>query len=133
MSDTTRLGEFKTFLTEHFTTLAVEVFTEVENIVGACFEENKRLRSMLHMVLSPEIKLHKIDVTPYTEPSIREEPAEPNTRLTLTQAAAKNIKQILKLQSQASRSPPNRKRCYICLGLLSTNLSPFAQQNERPF
>ncbi|XP_013865070.1 uncharacterized protein LOC106518354 isoform X2 [Austrofundulus limnaeus] len=80
MSDTTRLGEFKTFLTEHFTTLAVEVFTEVENIVGACFEENKRLRSMLHMVLSPEIKLHKIDVTPYTEPSIREEPAEPNTR-----------------------------------------------------
>lgn len=60
MSDNKTLGDFKNFLTEHFTTLAVEVFTEVENIVGACFEENKRLRNMLHMVLSPEIKLHKI-------------------------------------------------------------------------
>lgn len=51
---------FKTFLTERFTALAVEVFGEVESMMEACYEENKRLRNMLHMVLSPELKLPRI-------------------------------------------------------------------------
>lgn len=55
-----RLQGFKTFLTEHFTALAVEVFGEVESMMEACYEENKRLRNMLHMVLTPEIKLTRI-------------------------------------------------------------------------
>ncbi|XP_072238630.1 uncharacterized protein [Leuresthes tenuis] len=77
---TARLQHFRSFLTEHFTTLAVEVFGEVESLVEACYEENKRLRSILHMVLNPEIKLSRIDITEYTGATtdIREQPAEPN-------------------------------------------------------
>ncbi|MEQ2306484.1 hypothetical protein AMECASPLE_008769 [Ameca splendens] len=75
-----RLQGFKTFLTEHFTALAVEVFGEVESMMEACYEENKRLRSMLDMVLSPEIKLHRIDVDLYkgTTTVTRKQALEPN-------------------------------------------------------
>ncbi|XP_047202552.1 uncharacterized protein LOC124856284 isoform X6 [Girardinichthys multiradiatus] len=75
-----RLQGFKTFLTEHFTALAVEVFGEVESMMEACYEENKRLRSMLDMVLGPEINLHRIDVSLYkgTTTITRRQPLEPN-------------------------------------------------------
>lgn len=56
----TRLQHFRSILTERFTSVAVEIFGEVENIVEAYYEENKRLRTTLHMVLSPKIKLSKI-------------------------------------------------------------------------
>lgn len=56
----TRLQTFRSFLTERFTTVAVEIFGEVETIVEAYYEENKRLRNVLQMVLNPEIKLPRI-------------------------------------------------------------------------
>ncbi|CAJ1051618.1 uncharacterized protein LOC117815809 [Xyrichtys novacula] len=56
-----RHQNFRTFLTERFTAVAVEVFGEVEAIVESYYEENKRLRNVLHMVLGPDIKLPKID------------------------------------------------------------------------
>ncbi|XP_074485815.1 uncharacterized protein LOC141764447 isoform X1 [Sebastes fasciatus] len=65
MSDP-KLQSFRSFLTERFTSVAVEIFEELESIVGTYYEENKRLRSVLHTVLNPEIKLTKIDVHPYT-------------------------------------------------------------------
>ncbi|XP_030585751.1 uncharacterized protein LOC115780613 [Archocentrus centrarchus] len=74
-----RLQTFRSFLTERFTAVAVEVFGEVESIVGAYCEENKRLRNLLHMVLSPEIKLHRIDINKYDG----EQPSEPSTRVDL--------------------------------------------------
>lgn len=55
-----KLQTLRSFLTERFTAVAVEVFGEVEGIVAAYSEENKRLRNLLHMVINPEIKLHKI-------------------------------------------------------------------------
>ncbi|XP_070815333.1 uncharacterized protein [Chaetodon trifascialis] len=61
-----RHQHFRSFLTERFTAVAVEVFEEVETIVEAYYEENRRLRNILHMVLSPEIKLPRIDVSQYT-------------------------------------------------------------------
>ncbi|KAM4741390.1 uncharacterized protein FYW61_002879 [Anableps anableps] len=71
-----KLQGFKTFLTEHFTALAVEVYGEVESMMEACYEENKRLKSMLHMVLSPEIKLSRIDASLYktTTTTTRKQP-----------------------------------------------------------
>ncbi|XP_059185377.1 uncharacterized protein LOC131968486 isoform X2 [Centropristis striata] len=57
----TKLQNFRGFLTERFTAVAVEIFGEIESIVEAYYEENKRLRNVLHMVLNPEIKLPKID------------------------------------------------------------------------
>ncbi|XP_022057138.1 uncharacterized protein LOC110956132 [Acanthochromis polyacanthus] len=79
----TRLQTFKNILTERFTSVAVEIFGEVESIVEACYEENKRLRSILDMVLNPEIKLSKIDLTPHTGAAtdVREQPPEPNALL----------------------------------------------------
>ncbi|XP_041837562.1 uncharacterized protein LOC121637448 [Melanotaenia boesemani] len=76
----TRLQNFRSFLTEHFTTFAVDVFSEVESIVEAYYEENKRLKSILHMVLNPRIKLSKIDINHYIEANtgISEQPTEPN-------------------------------------------------------
>lgn len=59
MSSTRRLN-FRSFLTERFTTLAVEIFGEVERIIEDCYEENKHLRNILHMVVNPEIKLSRI-------------------------------------------------------------------------
>ncbi|XP_061584620.1 uncharacterized protein LOC133449482 [Cololabis saira] len=79
----TSMQSFRSFLTEHFTTLAADVFGEVERIVEACYEENKQLRSMLHMVLSPQINLARIDISQYTVPTTMdpEQPPEANTRL----------------------------------------------------
>ncbi|XP_037619751.1 uncharacterized protein LOC119484743 isoform X2 [Sebastes umbrosus] len=65
MSDP-KLQSFRSFLTERFTSVAMEIFEELESIVGTYYEENKRLRSVLHTVLNPELKLTKIDVHPYT-------------------------------------------------------------------
>ncbi|XP_076740000.1 pogo transposable element with KRAB domain isoform X2 [Maylandia zebra] len=67
-----RLQGFRSFLTERLTAVAMEVFGEVESIVVECCEENKRLRDILHMVLNPEIKLHRIDVNNYAgeQPSV---------------------------------------------------------------
>ncbi len=62
MSDT-RHQNFRSFLTERFTAVAVEIFGEVESIVEAYYEENKRLRTILHMVLDPEIKLPRIGLS----------------------------------------------------------------------
>ncbi|XP_035517229.1 uncharacterized protein LOC118327848 [Morone saxatilis] len=78
----TRHQSFRSFLTERFTAVAVEIFGEVETIVEALYEENKRLRNTLHMVLSPEIKLPKIDVSRHTAVTTdvrRKKPAELNT------------------------------------------------------
>ncbi|XP_026024204.1 uncharacterized protein LOC113022713 isoform X4 [Astatotilapia calliptera] len=74
-----RLQGFRSFLTERLTAVAMEVFGEVESIVVECCEENKRLRDILHMVLNPEIKLHRIDVNNYAG----EQPSEPNTGVDL--------------------------------------------------
>ncbi len=54
------MQSFRSFLTERFTAVAVEIFGEVENIVEVFYEENKQLRNILHMVLDPEIKLPRI-------------------------------------------------------------------------
>ncbi|XP_044036364.1 uncharacterized protein LOC122868451 [Siniperca chuatsi] len=80
-----RHQKFRSFLTERFTTVAVEIFAEVETIVEAYYEENKRLRNMLHMVLSPEIKLPRIDVSGYTRATtdVRAQPPELNTGVDL--------------------------------------------------
>ncbi|XP_041673093.1 uncharacterized protein LOC121529368 [Cheilinus undulatus] len=56
-----RHQNFRSFLTERFTSVAVEIFGEVEAIIEAYYEENKRLRNVLHMVVNPEIKLPRID------------------------------------------------------------------------
>ncbi|GAA6234552.1 uncharacterized protein LOC108884047 [Lates japonicus] len=74
----TKLQTFRSFLTERFTAVAVEIFVEVETIVEACYEENKRLRSILHMVLNPEIKLPRIDDSRCVRATtdVREEPLE---------------------------------------------------------
>lgn len=58
-----RLEAFRNFLTEKFTTVAVEIFGEMETIVETYYEENKRLRTVLQMVLNPEIKLSKIGLS----------------------------------------------------------------------
>ncbi|XP_068576635.1 uncharacterized protein [Cebidichthys violaceus] len=73
-----KLQHFRRFLTERFTSVAVEIFGEIETIVEAYYEENKHLRNVLHMVLNPEIKLPKIDVTQYTKAAtdVRERPSE---------------------------------------------------------
>lgn len=55
---------FRSFLTERFTSLAVDICGEVETLVQSYYEENKRLRSVLHTVLNPEIKLHRIGLSP---------------------------------------------------------------------
>ncbi|XP_051271542.1 uncharacterized protein LOC127372144 [Dicentrarchus labrax] len=77
---TTKHQNFRSFLTERFTAVAVEIFGEVESIVEAFYEENKRLRNTLHMVLSPEIKLPRIDVSRHTAVTtdVRKQPAEFN-------------------------------------------------------
>lgn len=59
----TRHQKFRNFLTERFTNVAVEIFAEVEAIVEAYYEDNKRLRNILHMVLNPEIQLPRIGVS----------------------------------------------------------------------
>ncbi|XP_029287832.1 uncharacterized protein LOC115008389 isoform X2 [Cottoperca gobio] len=58
----TKLLQLRSFLTERFSAVAAEIFGEIETVVEACNEENKRLRDVLHMVLNPEIKLSKIGV-----------------------------------------------------------------------
>ncbi|XP_075952219.1 uncharacterized protein LOC142954829 [Anarhichas minor] len=75
-----RLQHFRSFLTERFTSVAVDIFGEIETIVEAYYEENKHLRNVLHMVLNPEIKLPRIDVPHYTGAAtdVREEPPELN-------------------------------------------------------
>ncbi|KAK2862352.1 hypothetical protein Q5P01_001885 [Channa striata] len=80
----TRLQTFRNFLTERFTAVAVEIFGEVETMAEEFYEENKRLRNVLHMVLNPEIKLSRIDVDQYTGATadIREQPPEVNTWVT---------------------------------------------------
>ncbi|XP_042261617.1 uncharacterized protein LOC122980400 isoform X1 [Thunnus albacares] len=76
----TRFQHFRGFLTERFTTVAVEIFEEVESIVEEFREENKRLQNLLHMVLNPEIKLPRIDVSKYTVTTGgREQPPQLNT------------------------------------------------------
>ncbi|XP_074534418.1 uncharacterized protein LOC141796938 [Halichoeres trimaculatus] len=74
----TRHQKFRSFLTERLTAFAVEVFGEVEAIVEAYFEENKRLRNALHMVLDPEIKLLRIDDVHHTKApqGVRHQPPE---------------------------------------------------------
>ncbi|XP_073324587.1 uncharacterized protein [Pagrus major] len=57
----TRHQNFRSFLTERFTAAAVEIFEEVEHIVETYYEENKHLRRVLHMVLTPEMKIPRID------------------------------------------------------------------------
>ncbi|XP_029947914.1 uncharacterized protein LOC115388783 [Salarias fasciatus] len=75
------MERFRGFLTERFTTAAVDIFAEVESMLVACYEENARLRGMLHMVLSPEIKLPRIDAGRYTgaTTNARELPSPANT------------------------------------------------------
>ncbi|XP_032369718.1 uncharacterized protein LOC116688049 [Etheostoma spectabile] len=82
----TKLQNLRGFLTERFTTVAVEIFGEIETIVEAYYEENKRLRNVLHMVINPEIKLPRIDVSnQYTGATtdVREQPPDINTRVDL--------------------------------------------------
>ncbi|XP_056260743.1 uncharacterized protein LOC130187303 [Seriola aureovittata] len=81
----TRLQTFRSFLTERFTTAAVEIFGEVETIVEAYYEENKRLRNILHMVLHPEIKLPRIDESQCSRitTDVREQPPKLNTAVDL--------------------------------------------------
>ncbi|XP_028431639.1 uncharacterized protein LOC114554178 [Perca flavescens] len=82
----TKLQNLRGFITERFTTVAVEIFGEIETIVEAYYEENKRLRNVLHMVLNPEIKLPRIDVSSqYTGATtdVREQHPDLNTRADL--------------------------------------------------
>ncbi|XP_053172245.1 uncharacterized protein LOC128355888 [Scomber japonicus] len=71
----TRFLQFRSFITQRFTTVAVEIFKEAESIVEEICEENKRLQNILHMVLNPEIKLRRIDD--------REQPPQLNTDVDL--------------------------------------------------
>nr|XP_019941912.1 PREDICTED: uncharacterized protein LOC109628903 [Paralichthys olivaceus] len=77
MSDSRLLG-FRSFLTERFTSAAAEVFEEVESMMVAYHEENKRLKNILRVVLSPEIHLQRIDVGECTRATtdVREQPPE---------------------------------------------------------
>lgn len=59
----TRYASFRSFLTERFTAVAVEVFEEVGNIIEEYYEENKRLRSIIQMTLDPVVKLRKIGLS----------------------------------------------------------------------
>ncbi|XP_068455147.1 uncharacterized protein [Clinocottus analis] len=61
-----KLQQFRSLLTERFTTVAVEIFGEMEAVVEAFYEENKRLRDVLHMVLHPEMRLPRIDAHQHT-------------------------------------------------------------------
>ncbi|XP_042352611.1 uncharacterized protein LOC121950618 [Plectropomus leopardus] len=94
MSDP-KLHKFRSFLTERFTAVAVEIFGEIETIVEAYYEENKRLRNVLHMVLNPEIKLPKIDdyhnIGATTD--VRELPPELNTKVELSEPLPKKPKE----------------------------------------
>lgn len=80
-----RHQNFRSFLTERLTSFAVEVFGEVEAIVEAYFEENKRLRNALHMVLDPEIKLLRIDDVHHTNTAqgVRQQPPEQKRELNI--------------------------------------------------
>ncbi|KAK9529288.1 hypothetical protein VZT92_013392 [Zoarces viviparus] len=75
-----RLQHFRSLLTERFTSVAVDIFAEIETIVEAYYEENRHLRDVLHMVLNPEIQLRRIDVPQYTGAAtdVREQPPELN-------------------------------------------------------
>ncbi|KAG7493260.1 hypothetical protein JOB18_004585 [Solea senegalensis] len=70
---TSKMLTFRSFLTERFTSVAVEIFEEVGNIVEEFHQENIRLRNILHMVLSPEIKLTHIDFSKQTSANRRSE------------------------------------------------------------
>nr|XP_046240238.1 uncharacterized protein LOC124056643 isoform X2 [Scatophagus argus] len=85
MSNSNRHRDFRNFLTERFTAVAVEVFGELETIVESYYEENKRLRNILHMVLSPEMKLPRIGIGQYTgaNTGVREQPPEFNLQMDL--------------------------------------------------
>ncbi|XP_031179968.1 uncharacterized protein LOC116067634 isoform X2 [Sander lucioperca] len=94
----TKLQSLRGFLTERFTTVAVEIFEEIETIVEAYYEENKRLRNVLHMVLNPEIKLPRIDVSSQNTGAttdVREQPPDLNTRadLEISEPLAKKPKE----------------------------------------
>lgn len=54
------LQRFRSLITERFTAVAVEIFGEVQSLVEAYDDENKRLRTLLNSVLSPEIRLPRI-------------------------------------------------------------------------
>ncbi|XP_045885507.1 uncharacterized protein LOC123956974 [Micropterus dolomieu] len=91
----TRHQKFRNFLTERFTNVAVEIFAEVEAIVEAYYEDNKRLRNILHMVLNPEIQLPRIDVSQYTGATtdVREQPPELKVDLVISEPKPKKLKE----------------------------------------
>ncbi|XP_029006507.1 uncharacterized protein LOC114855495 isoform X2 [Betta splendens] len=84
----TRLGAFRSFLTEKFMNLAVELFEEVETIVETYYEENKRQRTILQMALNPQIQLSKIDIGQHTgaTPNVKKQPPQLNTLVQPTRA-----------------------------------------------
>ncbi|KAM3620791.1 uncharacterized protein V6R79_001974 [Siganus canaliculatus] len=57
----TRHQNFRVFLNERFTAIAVAVFEEVETMMEEYYEENRRLRNTLHMALNPVIKLRRME------------------------------------------------------------------------
>ncbi|XP_055003846.1 uncharacterized protein LOC129407264 isoform X2 [Boleophthalmus pectinirostris] len=65
------LEHFRTFITESFTAVAVNIFSEVQNLVQCYEDENKRLQSLLKSVLQPQVHLCRIDVGS-SYPALRE-------------------------------------------------------------
>lgn len=74
------LQRFRSLITERFTAVAVEIFGEVQSLVEAYDDENKRLRTLLNSVLSPEIRLPRIDVSRFTVKVLQESPPDLQTR-----------------------------------------------------
>lgn len=62
---TEALQHFRGLITERFTAVAVDIFTEVQSLVEAYDQENKRLRSLLNSVLIPEVRLNRIETSEY--------------------------------------------------------------------
>ncbi|KAK7877539.1 hypothetical protein WMY93_031756 [Mugilogobius chulae] len=72
------LQYFRSFITESFTAVAVNIFNEVQNLVQSYEDENKRLRTLLNSVLQPEVQLSRIDVGSSGQRFLTR--AEPRTR-----------------------------------------------------
>lgn len=54
------LEHFRNLLTESFTIVAVDVFNQVQTLVKSYEDENKRLKTLLHSVLQPEVRLPRV-------------------------------------------------------------------------
>nr|XP_046170836.1 zinc finger protein 37-like [Oncorhynchus gorbuscha] len=63
----------RVFLNQRLTMAAEEIFGVVEETIAGYQEENSRLRSMLDVVIKPDILLHRIDIQQPTHPVSEQE------------------------------------------------------------